>query len=322
MTFDVYAFADYSASSPVREQRKHIVLAIYDRATDKHTVIKDLSRVELWIEMATLLDLATSAGQRVLFGFDHSYSFPSGFFQTLTNTPWGNWYTLLQWLRIPHEGIPQPGEPIPPALYRQLANKYDGASFATSALNWLEDAFQGCSLPREWAESVNRWFSQNYLEDYRGGPFWGPNFQTQVTKPSFPFGEGFQEKRLVEEYSQKLKGKAMKSIYQIGGNGSVGLQALYGISYLHQLLLFSEHKDIPIFCWPFDGWSPTSLHHVLTEVYPTLYNYGSRSDEEDAMACVTWMKEHDERGGLFERPAFLSGQESDVARLEGWVPGV
>ncbi|WDL96009.1 hypothetical protein [Alicyclobacillus sp. ALC3] len=322
MTFDIYAFADYSASSPISEQRKHIVLALYDRQHGKVQTLRGLSRAELWIKMYSLLAKATTEGRRVLFGFDHSYTFPSGFYQTLMGKEVSQWSELLTFLSEGNDTLPPLGEPIPVAHYGQLVKTYYTDASSQEALKWLAARFESTTLPRDWAASVNEWFAKNYLAHPLGGPFWGPNFHSQITKPAFPFGPDIREKRLVETYCQSLNRMTMKSIYQIGGNGSVGLQALYGMSYLHQLLRFCEDKDISIFAWPFDGWEPPRAAHVLLEVYPTLYNDGLRSDEDDARACVTWMKEYDEQRFLLRPPVFLSDDEAQLVRLEGWVPGV
>lgn len=74
------------------------------------------------------------------------------------------------------------------------------------------------------------------------------------------------------------------------------------MSYLYHLLSWRDERDIPVFCWPFDGWEVPPRHHVLVEVYPTLYHRGFRSDEEEAKACVTWAAQRDEADSLLKQP--------------------
>jgi len=256
----------------------------------------------------------------VLFGFDHSYGFPVGFFETLTGRHLVNWDQLLHLIGWGSSDIPALGDTT--ALDDKARARYTHDSVAQGALQWIKDAFTGTVLPRVWASAVNQRIAKCIPGHLVGGPFWDPNFHDQLTKPSSSPREGWKDRRLVEAYCQQWQRKSMKSIYQIGGNGSVGLQALFGISYLRQLLLYCQRKEVPIFRWPFDGWAPDSESHVLVEVYPTLYNSGLRSDEEDAKSCVTWIREHDEQGGLWGQPPMLRDEEMRIAQLEGWVPGV
>lgn len=170
---------------------------------------------------------------------------------------------------------------------------------------------------REWASRVNEQIKKRLQVDY--GPFWGPHFQ-EVRNPNFPFHTtGMKERRLVEENCRK-----MKPIYQIGGNGSVGLQALYGIAYLARLRKYCKEQNIPFFCWPFDGWQLPTRGHVWMEVYPTLYNQGKRGDEEDASACVVEIAKLDSIGELRRmcEEVGLREEERLRASLEGWVLGV
>lgn len=171
---------------------------------------------------------------------------------------------------------------------------------------------------REWAAEVNLAIMRRLNTDH--GPFWGPHFKQQLRNPRFPH-ETFdlKERRLVEEKCLK-----MKPIYQIGGNGAVGLQALYGIGYLARLRAFCREQEIPLFCWPYDGWELPARGHVWLEVYPTLYNHGKRGDAEDASACVTEIARLDRAGELRElcQVHGLSEEERRRASLEGWVLGV
>lgn len=230
--FDIYAFADYSGSKNKGMQRKHIVLAVVE-GEEIHT-FRRLTRGTLFEQVKQLL----ATDKRILFGFDHSYSFPIGFYETITGEPWQRWDQLLRLM----EDVP-----------------YDA---------------------RAWAASINEQIQQKVSVPQ--GPFWGPNFKPQERDPKFPYERThLKQYRLCEEREAR-----MKPIYKIGGAGAVGLQALCGIPYLAKLRAYCWEQGIPLFCWPFDGWELPERGHVMVEMYPTMFNTGPRTDEEDAMACA------------------------------------
>jgi len=170
--------------------------------------------------------------------------------------------------------------------------------------------------PRIWAEKVNNMLANNLHSPY--GPFWGPHF-VQIYSPDFNFDKaGFKTYRLVE---QRLPG--LKSIFQLGGVGSVGMQSLYGISKLAQLIRFCRHHEIPLHCWPFNGWEIPKNKHLLVEIYPALYNKRPKSDVSDAMASTAWFLEKVSTNSLIDiLSPDLTYQERSVASIEGWVAGV
>ncbi|MBL0385879.1 hypothetical protein JJB07_04375 [Tumebacillus sp. ITR2] len=267
--FDLYAFADYSGAAKESGQRKHIVLAVGD---GRDVTLVHHTRESLFVALQDLL--RDSAGQRILFGVDHSYSFPIGFYEAMTGKTQRSWEDLLEVLGTP-------------------------------------------TNPREWAAEANRNIAARTGQPT--GPFWGAHFKPQVKKPYFAHDEAsLPERRLVETRNRRLK-----PIYQLGGNGAVGLQALYGIPYLAQLRAFCREQGIQLHAWPFDGWELPSDGHVLVEVYPTLYNTEQRTDENDAKACVTTLTDLDQKGNLLAcfHPT-LTDEERNRAHLEGWVLGI
>ncbi|KEO82750.1 hypothetical protein [Tumebacillus flagellatus] len=171
--------------------------------------------------------------------------------------------------------------------------------------------------PRDWAAQANAVIAAR--TGHSTGPFWGAHFRAQVKKPNFPHAElRLPERRLVE-----TRNRSLKPIYQLGGNGAVGLQSLFGMPYLAHLRRFCREQGILLHAWPFDGWEIPAHGHVLVEVYPTLYNRGQRTDENDAEACVTALAELDQRDELL--PLFhpkLNDEERKRAGMEGWVLGV
>lgn len=97
--------------------------------------------------------------------------------------------------------------------------------------------------PRFWAFKANEVIKNRF--GVHSGPFWGPNFQ-QVHNPRFPFNKtDIKERRIVEQREKK-----MKTIFQVGGAGSVGLQSIAGIYHLYRLRRECKVNNIPLFCWP------------------------------------------------------------------------
>ncbi|VVB85801.1 Uncharacterised protein [uncultured archaeon] len=281
--FDIYAFADYSGSKYKNVQKKSIALSIICNDNEKPRTTKCYTRESLSFEILSLLVNATHNDQRVIFGFDHSYSFPDGFYQVVTETRWITWGQLLDLL-----------------------------CYGTKELPPVNDK------PREWALAANDFICKR-LNIKAGGPFWGPNFKYQVTNPKFfEKTTRLKEKRLTERRCPKTK-----PIYKIGGIGTVGLQSLYGIQHLTKLLYDLKDRGIELFCWPFDGWDFPSSGHLLVEMYPALVNEKEKTDEQDAEACSTWLYRQDKANTLIPwLYPNLRDDELKMARLEGWILGV
>ncbi len=165
--FDIYAFADYSGSKFEYQQKKAIALSIISNHKNQlHT--NCYTRKSLRKAIQSLLSKASSEKKRVIFGFDHSYSFPIGFYEVVTGKRWKTWEQLLD----------------------LLCN-------GTQELRHVNDE------PREWAKIANSIVCKHLKTNGRG-PFWGPH-SNQLTKPKFPFNETFKERRLVEEICSKTK---------------------------------------------------------------------------------------------------------------------
>lgn len=286
--FDIYAFADYSGSKPENRQKKEIALSIVSKDKKKPQTTMSYTRELLRHEIQLLLIKSEEENKRVIFGFDHSYSFPNGFYYTLTGIKWKTWGQLLDLLCKGTHELPSVGD-----------------------------------NPRDWAEVANYLICKRLkLPKGQKGPFWGPH-SSQLTKPEFPFSDIFKEKRLAEEKCSKTKSIHPKSIYQIGGNGAVGLQSLYGIQNLAKLRHDLKNSDIELFCWPFDGWELPSSGHVLIEIYPRLFNKKFKGHSQDAEACSAWLSEQDKTNKLMQwfNPN-LESDEQKTASLEGWIIGV
>lgn len=87
--FDQYLFADYSGAEDDAAQRKAIYLCAANAAKIADPV-NGFTRESLRCEVVQRLSAASCAGQRVLFGFDHQYSWPSELWQLagLAEEPW------------------------------------------------------------------------------------------------------------------------------------------------------------------------------------------------------------------------------------------
>ncbi|MBE3557275.1 MAG: hypothetical protein IMW91_09455 [Firmicutes bacterium] len=278
--FDSYLIADYSGARSVREQRKHLVVAT---AWPNHSIaLQHLTREGLFQAVTEALMAAEQHGQRLMLGFDFSFSFPFGFFEAAFGSDCTDW------------------------------GKSIGALYAALGASDVSD-------PRRWAAACNTRLAERF--DLACGPFWGAGFAPQPHKPAFPFAKaGFAERRWVERQPSM---HTSKSIFQLGGIGAVGLQSLYGISFLARLRGWALQANIPLFFWPQDGPYPPKEGPLCVEAYPRLYNHGIKSDESDAWACLSWTKSEDEVGALAEWLYFDKKvwQAWGMAR-EGWVLGV
>jgi len=170
--------------------------------------------------------------------------------------------------------------------------------------------------PRTWAELINEIVKTRLAAD--SGPFWGPGFSVLKHPAADHSRPLLREKRLIEELIPRTQ-----SVFKLGGAGAVGLQSLYGI---HQLALLNEELQgdgIELFFWPFDGFIPPSDRHVVLELYPGIINKGTKSDRNDTVACVRWLKDADSKGdlsGYFHHP--VPDHMYGRIREEGWIPGI
>lgn len=282
--YDTYIAIDFSGAKDAGRQKGAIALAEAERGGVPRVETPRFTRFDVvWYLLQRLLH-HNAKGRRVLFGFDFSYSFPRGFWGALTAGPDG-WSDILNGLA---NGIVR----LPPVVEKPESNA------------------------REWAEAANERIARRLGTPK--GPFWGPG-SSQPTNPGFPYTKvPFEEYRLVER-----RGRGLKQIFQIGGQGTVGLQSLCGMPYLFHIRTTCAQQRARLHCWPFDGWVPDASAHCLVEFYPTLYNQRPRSHESDALACVEWAMDLDEKGHLEEYLSpELDESERSFAATEGWVLGI
>lgn len=282
--FDVYIAVDFSGAKDANRQKASIALAEIERGSAPRIETDRFTRFDvIWFLLQRILH-HNSAGRRVLAGFDFCFSFPDGFWAALTNSP-ADWGSLIRGMA---EGVVN----LPAIVDKPESNA------------------------RKWAEMANQRIARKL--DMKTGPFWGPGF-SQITNPGFPFSRSqFAERRLVER-----REPGFKSVFQVGGQGAVGLQSLCGIPYLHHIRTTCAQQKANLHCWPFDGWNVEPSSHLMVEFYPALFNQGEKSHASDALACGNWAMEMDDEGELatYLHPG-LSDSENAQAVVEGWVLGV
>lgn len=125
----------------------------------------------------------------------------------------------------------------------------------------------------------------------------------------------------------EIRARAAKSVFHFDVQGSVAKSTHAGLPWLRFL---REGLGERVHFWPFDGWACPADRHVVAEVYPALWNRafpseGRTSDQHDAYCIARWMRERDrdDDGSLrtYLRPS-LTPEETEPARLEGWILGV
>ncbi len=125
-----------------------------------------------------------------------------------------------------------------------------GLDFAFSFPKWFLDE-RGLTRARELWELVAR-VGEGWL-DQSPAPFWG-----RPGCPRTPATDGRSPWRLTESDVTRVRGVGPKSIFQIGGAGSVGTGSLRGMPYLALL------QDAGFSIWPFDR----PRLPMVVEIYP------------------------------------------------------
>lgn len=123
----------------------------------------------------------------------------------------------------------------------------------------------------------------------------------------------------------EVRAGAAKSVFLFDVQGSVAKSTHAGLPWLRYLRQALPHR---VHFWPFDGWEIPTGRSVVAEVYPALWSRtlareGRTSDQHDAYAVATWLREADANGSLarFFNP-LLDPEERVVAAVEGWILGV
>lgn len=199
------------------------------------------------------------------------------------------------------------------------------------------------------AKSIWRYFNQHVRDDADNrnnrfdvanqinahlsgvGPFWGYPAQMQFDhlphKGSARRDHGFAEFRATE-----IASKTAQSSWKLFTTGSVGSQAILGMTYLAQLM---DRYGAAAHFWPFDGAIPArGPAVVVAEIYPSLFSHPSDADLQRRYgsgifqikdACQVWRTADRLRQMTSDEWQGLHGDDqiSDPQiRAEGWIVGV
>jgi hypothetical protein len=117
-----------------------------------------------------------------------------------------------------------------------------------------------------------------------------------------------------------------KSNFQFDMQGQVAKSTHAGIPWLYRIRQAVGKK---VHFWPFDGWGVREGRSFIVEVYPSIlrrrYPQEERTaDQHDAYSIARWLKEV--CWGRVLEDVYLgppmTGKETEVADLEGWILGV
>lgn len=179
-------------------------------------------------------------------------------------------------------------------LARQDASLVVGFDFCFGFPAWFVQEHDASSAPVFWrtvvAEHGERWLAR----DAKDPRFWG-----KPRKRPAEFSGGMMHRMLratdidcklavtipEEERAARVKGIAPKSVFQIGGAGSVGTASLRGMATLVRL------QDAGFHIWPFDR-AGTPL---VVEMYTRLNTGAVRKSNADARAAYLLQKRKDHK---------------------------
>lgn len=211
---------------------------------------------------------------------------------------------------------------------RGFAQRLTGAPRALAVWDWLAarivDRADNWNDRFDVAASVNARFG--------GGPFWGRPRTLELhdlpERKSARRDVGLPEFRLVER-----RAAGAKSCWQLAYAGSVGGQALLGLSALARLRRDPRFADATA-VWPFEtGLRTPETPIVLAEIYPSLLRketaaarrQGEPLDSAQVRTTAEAFRALDAAGGLaplFAAPQDLQADDREiVAREEGWILG-
>ena len=289
--FGEYFFADYSGAATVHGQRKSIKIAVANGHLPASLDPGTFTRESLVEWMHQRLLAASARGVRVCFGQDHSYGFPLAFGRELgiAGLPWRS----------------------------AIASFLDGG--------YASDAPHFKSVP-QFAVGVNSWLRSHGLADY----FWSSTQKGYGLPSRNPRGRATEAYSRVTETRRSSLGRASPMPFgRLGDKGSVGGQALWGLTMIRQLIARCDREGVPLRCWPFDGLALSSKAydnaHVLIEAYPSALRAPTvaQSDEADALCTVEALQLADAEGRL-RALLDLSGiavHLQPVVQYEGWIIG-
>ena len=287
--FQSYIFADYSGAADLKGQKKSIKLAYAEASAECQLAEESLTRDTLVTKIVGYLRTATAECKRICFGFDHQFGVPFGLLNEIGIAEL-SWREMLDALVEGH-GVP--------ALQH----------------------------PSTYARQFNEWCLGRGKPPY----FYSATKASLYNIPNSDPRKGEVETvtRLTERCGCIFGSGNPKPFNRVGDNGSVGGQTLMGLIKLRELLEICKIEGIPVKCWPFDGIDISSSSyagsHVLLEPYPAAVRSPgvSRTDANDASACVQLIQRFDQVGKLVDLIdlSCLSDTHKDIVLVEGWIVG-
>ena len=287
--FDTYLFFDYSGSGENEDACDGIVGLRSSGSALPEQVRERFSRRSLVEFVRREIDQADRDGRRVVFGFDHQYSWPIQMWK-LVGLDAKSWRDALRSLV---EGVSVGGRHLPPL-----------------------------DIPRRYAAAVNRFVGETVFWcplAERAKMYGVPN-----TPPRWGEVDRF---RMTERCGFPVRSHVRpKPANAVGGQGEgiVGGQTLCGLRFLHEL---ASHSRIAF--WPFDGLSAADgsygHRHVAIEIYPSGLrpHTVAQSDVNDALYSCQWVQTHDRSGVLASwlDVTHLDAEIQPIVLLEGWIVG-
>jgi hypothetical protein len=185
------------------------------------------------------------------------------------------------------------------------------------AFSFPKAYFETYSLPPDWSR---------FLEDFcRHWPTNQPGVTVESIRRSIASASSSRTGNSRWRRLTDRRAGGAKSPFHFDVPGSVAKSTHAGLPWLLHLRTTVGDR---IHFWPFDGWSPPPGHHVIAEVYPSLWKEPSPNarrtpDQQDAYAACRWLQAADqtERLEAYLRPP-LTLDELLLAQIEGWILGV
>lgn len=292
MTFTRFLFADYSGAAEHHSTTRSIVLAEASATTDPTVHGRTWSRNDLHAHVERQL-LDAPPGERMLFGFDHQYSWPVAMMEH-AGFPGSDWDAFLQWLVTGDAAAGRPALDTP-SRYATSMNEYVRGSLG-------QDLFYAPTEKYGVGRDRPRWATAREAR-LRG-----------CEQLRFPTRD-----REMGSFACALGGQ---------GQGSVGGQTLCGLSFLYRLRS-NEALRRRVAVWPFDGLDlgAEAYHgrHVAVEIYPSGIRPRDQpqNDHNDAIASVLLLATIAQEG-LFDEwmsPGAVPEAFHERTRLEGWILG-
>jgi hypothetical protein len=288
--FGEYFFADYSGDATGHGQRKSIKVAFAKAHSPASLDSGIFTRESLVDWMHRRLLSASERGVRVCLGQDHSYGFPLGFARELG---------------------------IASQRWRSAIASFLDGSYAA-------DAPRFTGVP-EFAAGINCWLRSRGMADY----FWSATQKSYGLPSRNPRMRSEAFSRVTETRRSNFGRASPMPFSRVGDRGSVGGQALWGLTMVRKLIGRCERDGILLRCWPFDGLAVGSKEyenaHVLVEAYPSALRAAGvrQSDEADALCTVEALQLADTEGrlGTLLDVSGIAAALHSAVRFEGWIVG-